>query len=157
MTDRAFGLGSPHRHRPARRGNRFGPGRERKLTAWTAQKDELCQRATTGYPEVAATDPERAAYLQQLAVENCADGYLYRAGDAANLAIGQGELAATPLQMAVVYAAIANGGRSSPPRRVGSGRPGHQGRRGDCPGPTRSSGLDPAVAEYVAEGTALWS
>ena len=29
----------------------------------------------TGYPEVAATDPARAAYLKALAVENCASGF----------------------------------------------------------------------------------
>ena len=54
--------------------------------------------------------PERAAYLLQLSKENCADGWAYRGGDAANFAIGQGDTTATPLQMARVYAAVANGG-----------------------------------------------
>jgi penicillin-binding protein 2 len=39
-------------------------------------------------------------------------------GDTANLCIGQGELKVTPLQMAVVTAAIANGGRVLEPRLV---------------------------------------
>ncbi len=39
-------------------------------------------------------------------------------GDTANLCIGQGELAVTPLQMAVVYSAIANGGKVFWPRLV---------------------------------------
>jgi penicillin-binding protein 2 len=37
-------------------------------------------------------------------------------GDNVNLSVGQGDLAATPLQMAVAYAAIANGGRVLRPR-----------------------------------------
>jgi penicillin-binding protein 2 len=39
-------------------------------------------------------------------------------GDTANLCIGQGELAVTPLQMAVAYSAIANGGKVFWPRLV---------------------------------------
>jgi penicillin-binding protein 2 len=42
----------------------------------------------------------------------------WREGDTANLCIGQGELAVTPLQMAVVYSAIANGGTVFWPRLV---------------------------------------
>jgi penicillin-binding protein 2 len=39
-------------------------------------------------------------------------------GDTANMCIGQGEVAVTPLQMAVVYSAIANGGTVYWPRLV---------------------------------------
>ncbi len=42
----------------------------------------------------------------------------WSAGDTANLCIGQGEVSVTPLQMAVVYAAIANGGTVFWPRLV---------------------------------------
>jgi penicillin-binding protein 2 len=39
-------------------------------------------------------------------------------GDSANICIGQGEMAVTPMQMAVAYAAIANGGQVLWPRLV---------------------------------------
>jgi penicillin-binding protein 2 len=42
----------------------------------------------------------------------------WSAGDTANLCIGQGEVEVTPLQMAVVYSAIANGGTVFWPRLV---------------------------------------
>ncbi|MDI6774711.1 MAG: penicillin-binding protein 2 [Verrucomicrobiota bacterium] len=45
-------------------------------------------------------------------------GDKWRLGDTCNIAIGQGMLAATPLQMAMVMAAIANGGRVYRPRLV---------------------------------------
>ncbi|MGO4597895.1 penicillin-binding protein 2 [Terrabacter sp. 2RAF25] len=86
------------------------PDRTWKEDYWLATKDATCRRAATGYPEVARTDRARADYLKKLATENCATGYQYRAGDAVNFSIGQGDTAVTLLQMAGVYAAIANGG-----------------------------------------------
>jgi len=81
-----------------------------KMAYWKATKNFYCAKAKTGYPEVAKTDPKRAAFLLQLSKENCVDGYAYRGGDAANFAIGQGDTLVTPLQLARVYAAVANGG-----------------------------------------------
>jgi penicillin-binding protein 2 len=82
-----------------------------KRAYWKATKDFYCAKAKSGYPEVERTDPQRAAYLLQLSKENCVDGYAYRGGDAANFAIGQGDTTTTPLQLARVYAAVANGGK----------------------------------------------
>lgn len=81
-----------------------------KRAYWKATRSFYCAKAKTGYPGIAKRNPRRAAYLLQLSKENCADGYLYRGGDAANFAIGQGDTTTTPLQMARVYAAVANGG-----------------------------------------------
>jgi penicillin-binding protein 2 len=84
--------------------------REFKKEQWAALKNYNCAHAKTGYPDLAKTDPAQAQYLTQLAQENCVDGYLYRGGDAANFAIGQGDTLVTPLQLVRAYAALANGG-----------------------------------------------
>ncbi|WP_076263119.1 penicillin-binding transpeptidase domain-containing protein [Intrasporangium flavum] len=107
---RAFGLGRPTGvDLPGEAAGRVAD-RQWKEATWAATRDTTCRRARTGYPEVARTDRTRAGYLTQLARENCTSGYQYRAGDAVNFSIGQGDTAVTPLQMASVYAALANGG-----------------------------------------------
>jgi len=107
---KGFGLGQPTGiDLPSEADGRIAD-RAWKRAYWKATRDFYCEKAKTGYPEVARTDRERAAYLRQLSRENCADGWAYRGGDAANFAIGQGDTTTTPLQMARVYAAVANGG-----------------------------------------------
>ncbi len=86
------------------------PDRSWKKQTWQDTKADSCARARSGYPDVAKNDSARAAYLSALAVENCSSGFQFRAGDAANFAVGQGDVAVTPLQLASAYAAIANGG-----------------------------------------------
>ncbi len=126
------------------------PDRAWKRATWEAQRADLCSRARKGYPEVG--DKERRAYLKQVAKENCATGWQLRAGDAVNFSIGQGDLLATPLQMAVMYASIANGGHLVTPRigqRVVDRASGEkeavpEGRRRDAP-------LTPALDRYLRD------
>ncbi|MGH8970028.1 MAG: penicillin-binding transpeptidase domain-containing protein, partial [Actinomycetes bacterium] len=107
---KGFGLGRPTGiDLPSESDGRIAD-RAWKQAYWKATKDFYCDKAKTGYPEVKRKDPARAAYLLQLSKENCVDGWAYRGGDAANFAIGQGDTTTTPLQMARVYAAVANGG-----------------------------------------------
>ena len=57
-----------------------------------------------------STKSQQTAFLIQLAYENCLDGDKIRAGDAVNFSIGQGDTVISPLKLAQMYAAIANGG-----------------------------------------------
>ena len=107
---RAFGIGSsPGVDLPAdEQAAGSYADRETRQSRWEANKADYCAAAQKGYPDVA--DPADRAYLTQLASENCTDGWRYRAGDNADMAIGQGETTVSPLQLAMAYSAMVNGG-----------------------------------------------
>ncbi len=74
-------------------------------TAWYSQnKDYYCNYKDR------STKAQQTPFLIQLAYENCLDGDKIRAGDAVNFSIGQGDTVLTPIKLAQMYAAIANGG-----------------------------------------------
>jgi len=77
-----------------------------KLEYWKANKDYYC-----GIGDEGGSD-----FLHRFAREFCLEGYQYRAGDAVNFAIGQGDTIVTPLQLATAYGAFANGGTLWKPR-----------------------------------------
>ncbi|MFF7988219.1 penicillin-binding protein 2 [Kitasatospora xanthocidica] len=76
------------------------PDRQWKQSFYDNNKDAWCAQAKKG----------GNSFSDQIARENCVDGYQMRAGDAVNFAIGQGDTLVTPVQMARIYSALANGG-----------------------------------------------
>jgi penicillin-binding protein 2 len=81
--------------------------RASRLADYRAHKKDYC---------LGAKNPTFSAYRRAIDQENCTDGMTYRAGDAVLLAIGQGDISVTPLQLATAYAALANGGTVYQPR-----------------------------------------
>jgi penicillin-binding protein 2 len=74
---------------------------------WEAHKKDFCAGA--------ARRP-KGSYIQQIDAFNCKYGYQFFPGDQMNEDIGQGTVTLSPLQLAVAYAAIANGGTVFKPR-----------------------------------------
>ncbi len=106
----AFGLGRPTGIDLPGEAGGLVSGRAAKYQQWLDNRAKWCAAAEQGYPELSATDPQRAGEYTALDAENCRSGGVWRQGDAINAAIGQGLTAITPLQLAMAYAAIANGG-----------------------------------------------
>ena len=112
-----------------------------KQAYYESQKDYYCE--LSGKPQTQDTSD----FVYKFAREFCLEGNLYRAGDAVNFSIGQGDTIVTPLQLARGYAALSNGGtlwaptvakaivspegkvlRRIAPRKIGQGR-----RAGEVP------------------------
>jgi penicillin-binding protein 2 len=104
---RDFGFGSPSGiDLPDERGGLIRD-RESIRKSWEQNKDYYCKLMR---------DPTQTDYQQAISRENCEEGWRYRLGSAANDYVGQGDVLVTPLQMAMAYAALANGGTLYSPR-----------------------------------------
>jgi penicillin-binding protein 2 len=132
------------------------PDRQWKQRYYDAMKDYWCKLKKTSKKDDLAT---------QIARENCTDGYVLRAGDSVNYAIGQGDTLVTPIQMARIYAALANGGTLFEPsigkavvsadgKTVTPIKPRAVGRLPDS-GQTLKY-INEATAGVITSGTAAW-
>ncbi|MDX3572491.1 penicillin-binding protein 2 [Streptomyces sp. ID05-47C] len=130
------------------------PDREWKQSYWDANKAGWCK-----------TGKKNGSYVEMIAYENCLEGNKMRAGDEINYSIGQGDTLVTPIQMATIYAAIANGGTLYDPT-VGKAIVSPDGRtvqeiapkaHGKLPVTKQTlAQMDDALAGVATRGTAAW-
>ncbi|WP_073946712.1 penicillin-binding protein 2 [Streptomyces kebangsaanensis] len=130
------------------------PDREWKQRYWEANKDGWCK-----------TGKKDGSYVERIAYENCLEGNKLREGDSINYSIGQGDTLVTPVQMAVIYGAISNGGTMYTPT-IGKAVVSPDGKHiteikprshGKLPvtKATRNM-MDQALAGVATRGTAAW-
>lgn len=130
------------------------PDRQWKLNYWKANKDAWCK-----------TGKKDGDYAERIAYENCLEGNRMRAGDSVNYSIGQGDTLVTPIQMATIYSAIANGGTlynptvgkailSADGKHVQEIKPKSHGKL-PMTQKTRDE-IDQALAGVATRGTAAW-
>lgn len=74
---------------------------------WEAEKGNWCKGAKRR---------PQGSYIQQLDAYDCKSGYIFQQGDQESEDIGQESVSASPLEMAVAYGAMANGGKVFAPR-----------------------------------------
>ncbi|MGH2829619.1 MAG: penicillin-binding protein 2 [Actinomycetota bacterium] len=134
---RKFGFGRATRIDLAAEAKGRIPGREYKRNLWKRNRDRWCDR----YRKT------REEGWRDL----CVAGYVWRGGDAVNMSIGQGDVALTPLQLALGYATLANGGSVVQPHlgmRVIDPET-RETLREIAPKPVSNAGVDPRYRDYV--------
>ncbi|MFD8608610.1 penicillin-binding protein 2 [Streptomyces sp. NPDC059631] len=130
------------------------PDRQWKQKYWEANKDAWCK-----------SGKKNGSYVEKIAYENCLEGNKMREGDAINYSIGQGDTLLTPIQEAVIYGAISNGGTMYTPtigkavvspdgKHVTEIKPRSHGRL-PITKATRDM-MDQALAGVATRGTAAW-
>ncbi|WSR15529.1 penicillin-binding protein 2 [Streptomyces sp. NBC_00853] len=130
------------------------PDRKWKQDFFDANKDAWCRDGK-----------KNGSFAEKIAYENCRQGNQMREGDAINYSIGQGDTLVTPIQMASVYAAIANGGTLHQPSigkaivsadgtSVQEIEPKEQGKL-PMDAKTRDD-IDEALAGVATNGSAAW-
>jgi penicillin-binding protein 2 len=141
---------------------RLRPQRGHPLQAWASRFGIGVPTGIDLGPENAGLLPtpewRKVTFTKKSDPNNWQLDRLWKPGDSIQLAIGQKDLLVTPLQMARLYALIANGGRLVTPHLVRDvEQPGNNAaravvlRRFTPPAP-QPSGVDPAALHVVQEG-----
>ncbi|MCX4608793.1 MULTISPECIES: penicillin-binding protein 2 [Streptomyces] len=130
------------------------PDRQWKQSYWKANKDVWCK-----------SGKKDGDYVQKIAYENCLEGNKMREGDEINYSIGQGDTLVTPIQEAMIYGALANGGTIHAPT-IGKAIVSADGKtvqdikpkvKGRLPiSEATLNGMNSALEGVVTRGTAAW-